>query len=261
MNTQTVQAKTQLNCTTFWHRNDTNCRVTTAGPVTLINVYAPTLYATPDAKDGFYGRIAATISSIPSKEEVVLLGDFNTRVDADHDSWPSCLGQFGVGKMNDNGQRLLELCTYHNLCKANSFFKTKPQHKVSWRHPRPKHWHQLDLILVRRTAITNVLHTRSYNSADTDHSLVCCKIKLQPKRYHHGKKQGNPRVDVSKMSQTDLEKQFASSFESELKTSQTGDSATEKWAALRDTMHRTALANFGRMTMTSHDWLKPSPPR
>ena len=119
MNTQTVQAKTQLNCTTFWHRNDTNCRVTTAGPVTLINVYAPTLSATPDAKDEFYDRIAATISNIPSKEEVVLLGDFNARVGSDHDSWPSCLGQFGVGKMSDNGHTgrqgrvLRQDCSHH----------------------------------------------------------------------------------------------------------------------------------------------------
>ena len=171
---------------------------------------------------------------------------------------PSCLGQFGIGKMIDNGQRLLELCTYHNLCIANSFFKTKPQHKVSWRHPRSKHWHQLDLILVRRTAIKNVLLTCSYHSADcdTDHSLVCCKIKLQPKRYHRGKKQGYPRIDVSKMSQPDLVEQFARKFESELKTSQTGDSDMEKWATLRDAIHRTALAIFGRKTLKSHDWFE-----
>ena len=49
--------------------------------------------------------------------------------------------------MNDNGQRLLELCTYHDLRIANSYFRTKPQHKVSWRHPCSKHWYQLDLIL------------------------------------------------------------------------------------------------------------------
>ena len=231
---------------------------TTAGPVTLISVYAPTLSATPEDKDEFYDRLAATNSSIPSKEEVVLLGEFNARVGCDHDSWPSCLGQFGVGKMNDNDQRLLELCTYHNLCIANSFFKTKPQHKVSWRHPLSKHWHQLDLILVRRTAIKNVLLTRSYHSADcdTDHSLVCCKIKLQPKRYHRGKKQGYPRIDVSKMSQPDLVEQFARRFESELKTSQTGDSAMEKWATLRDAIHRTALAIFGRKTLKSHYWFE-----
>lgn len=85
-----------------------------AGPLTLVSVYAPTL-------SGRQGRkLAATISSIPSKEELVLLGDFNARVGADYDSWPSCLGQFAVGKMNDNGQRLLELCIYHNLLPTPS---------------------------------------------------------------------------------------------------------------------------------------------
>lgn len=85
---------------------------TTEGPVTLVSVYAPTLSATPDAKDEFYKNLSSTIRNIPSTEQLVLLGDFNARVGADNDSWPSCLGPFGVGKMNENGQRLLELCTF-----------------------------------------------------------------------------------------------------------------------------------------------------
>lgn len=228
---------------------------TTDGPITLVSVYAPTLSSTPDTKDEFYDNLASIIGNIPSHEQLVLLGDFNARVGADHDSWPSCLGMFGVGKMNDNGQRLLEICTCHDLCITNSYFKTKPQHKVTWRHPRSKHWHQLDLILVRRTAIRYVVHTRSYQSADcdTDHSLVCCKIKMQPKRFHRTKKQGNPRIEISKMSQPDLVNQFTEAFEREIDASHLGDSATEKWEALRDIMHRTALTTFGKKTSKSHD--------
>ncbi|PFX21557.1 hypothetical protein AWC38_SpisGene13952 [Stylophora pistillata] len=183
-------------------------------PVTLVSVYAPTLSATPDIKDEFYDQLTATISNIPNKEQLILLGDFNAR--------------------------------------------TKPQHKVSWRHLRSKHWHQLDLILVRRTTIKNVLHTRSYHSADcdTDHSLVCCKVRLHPERFHRGKKQGNPSIDVSKISQPDLVEQFAERFENQLGNSQLGDSATGKWTTLRDTMHRTALAIFRKNTSKSHDWFK-----
>lgn len=108
--------------------------------------------------------------------------------------------------------------------------------------------------------IKNVLHTRSYHSADcnTDHSLVCCKIKLQPKRFHHGKKQGNPCIDVSKISQPEPVEQFAEMFGSKLGTLQTGDSAKEKWATLQDTMHGTALASFGRKTSKSHTWFEAS---
>ena len=60
-------------------------------------------------------------------------------------------------------------------------------------------------------------HTRSYHSADcnTDHSLICCRIRLQPKRFHRTKKQGSPRIDVSKMSQPNLMSQFAEVLEGE----------------------------------------------
>ena len=175
------------------------------------------LSTTLDAKDEFYENLASTIRNIPSTKQLVLLGNFNARVGADNDLWPSCLGPFGVGKMNENGQWLLELCVFHNLCITNSFFKTKPQHKVSWRHLQSKHWHQLDLILFRCATIKNILHTHSYHSVDcdTDHSLVCCKIRLQPKKLHHAKKPGIPHINVSKMTQPDLMEQFAETFEEE----------------------------------------------
>lgn len=229
---------------------------TTEGPVTLVSVYAPTLAATPEAKDEFYENLAATVRNIPSTEQLVLLGDFNARVGADHDSWPSCLGQFGVGKLNENGQRLLEFCTYHNLCITNSYFQTKPQHKVSWRHPRSKHWHQLDLILTRRTSLKNVILTRSYQSADcdTDHSLVCCKFRIQPKKFHRTRQQGKARIDISRMAQPELVEQFATAFEKELGDVQPEESATKKWEVLRNTIHRTALVTFGKKTPKSHDW-------
>ena len=165
---------------------------TTAGPVTLVSVYAPTMSAASDTKDEFSENLTAIISSVPNNEHLILLGDFDARVGADHGTWPSCIGQFGVGKMNENGQRLLELCTYHDLCIAN--FRTKPQHKVSWRHPRSKHWHQLDLIILRRASLKNVLHTRSYHSADcnTDHSLVCLQDQAATKKVLSHKETGEP---------------------------------------------------------------------
>ena len=120
---------------------------------------------------------------------------------------------------------------------------------------------QLDLILVRCASIKNVLHTRSYQSADcdTDHSLLCCKIRMQPKKFHRTKTKGIPRINVSKMSQPDLMEQFAQTFEKELGSLQPGDSATEKWEALRDTMYFTALATLGKGSSKSHGWFEAKP--
>ncbi|XP_047490913.1 uncharacterized protein LOC125040403 [Penaeus chinensis] len=171
---------------------------TSFGSATIISVYAPTLYSTPEDKDQFYGALDDIISQTPSTDMLYLLGDFNARVGADHEAWLSCLGAYGRGKINDNGQRLLELCCYHGLCVTNTFFPCKEIHQVSWRHPRSRHWHQLDLVLTRRKDLASVLLTRSYHSADcdTDHSLVASKVRIAPRKIHHSKKSGRPRVNT-----------------------------------------------------------------
>ncbi|KAL7891112.1 hypothetical protein AOLI_G00005880 [Acnodon oligacanthus] len=162
--------------------------------VTLISSYALHLTFT---KDEFYTNLNDVIKNIHSSEHLVFLGDLNARVGGDPDSWPSCLGSFEVGKINENGQRLLELSSYHSLCVTNSYFQVKPQHRVSGRHPGSKHWHQLDMVIIRHTILKHVLLIRSYHRVDcnSDHSLVCCKIRLQPKKLHHSKQEGKPRTD------------------------------------------------------------------
>lgn len=47
-------------------------------------------------------------------------------------------------------------------------------------HPRSKHWHLIDYVLVRQRDLRDVLHTRVMPSADchTDHRLVSCKLRL-----------------------------------------------------------------------------------
>ena len=146
-------------------------------------------------------------------------------------------------------------CTFHDLCITNSF-RTTPQHKASWRHPRSKHWHQLDLILVRQL-LSRMFSTHALTTVRTViQTTPWCAVRsgCKPKKFHHTK--GIPRIDVSKMSQPDLTEQFAQTFDKEFGSLQPGDSATEKWEALRDTMYCTALATFGKRSSKSHDWFE-----
>ena len=172
---------------------------TAAGPATLLSVYARILTSAADPKDKFYDDLSTTFRNIPESHSLFIVGDCNARVVADHETWASCLGHFSVGRTNENGQRLLELYCHHNLCVTNAYFNTKPQHRVSWRHPRSKHWYQLDLILTRRSSLPCVRLTRGYQSVDcdTDHSLVCSKVKLQARRICRTRKAGRPRINTS----------------------------------------------------------------
>ena len=230
---------------------------TSSGPLSLISAYAPTLASIAEAKDQFYDDLSAAIRRIPDRELPFIDGDFNARVGVDHYSWPTCLGQFGIGKMNENGQRLLELCCHHGLCVSNTFFNTKPQHRVSWWHPRAKHWHQLDLILTRRVDLSSIKITRSYQSADcdTDHSLVCSKVKLPVKSLHCTRKERRPRIDIRKTHDQRKVEEFAQVLEDSLPGPPTAN-AQDRWKHFRDAVYNAAMSTFGKKTSKSADWFK-----
>ena len=231
---------------------------TTDGPITLISAYAPTLYSPEEVKDEFYENLQMVIKKVPSKEGLILLGDFNARVGADQTSWPRCLGHFGVGTMNENGQRLLELCTLHDLCITNTFFQLKPQQKVSWRHPRSKLWHQLDLILTQCCQLRSILTIRTYHSEDreTDHSLVCCKIRTQPKKLHHAKPPGRPRLDISKANDPKKTELLAKTITDALQAKPPEGDAKQRWDHIRNTVYDASFSAFGKKQGKTQDWFE-----
>ena len=170
------------------------CLLTSSGPVNFLSIYSLTLCALVENKDEFYEKPECSIREIPATEHLYLLGDFIAWVRANHASWPSCIGHFGVAKLNMNRWRLLNLCFYHDLCITNMIFATKLSHTVSWQHPRSHQWHQLYLIITWRPLLNFILITHSYHSADcnTDHSVVGSKVHLQPKWIHQSKQKGHP---------------------------------------------------------------------
>ncbi len=230
---------------------------TSSGPVNILSIYAPTLCSSDETKDKFYDELETTIKEIPTTEHLFLLGDFNARIGADHNSWPRCIGHFGIGKLNENGQRLLELCSYHDLCISNTFFSTKRCHRVSWRHPRSCHWHQLDLVITRRPLLNCVLTTRSYHSADcdTDHSLVGSKVRLYPKQIHNSKQKGRPRINTALTSVPEVCTRFARAIEDALKDCPV-NSAEERWSHIRDAIYNSAMTTFGKRVKKNPDWFE-----
>lgn len=147
---------------------------------TLLIVYATTLQADPADKDKFYSDLRSLLQDIPADDKIVILGDFNARVGRDSETWKGVLVRHGVGSCNDNGRLLLELCAEQQLSITNTIFQQKDSLKTTWMHPRSKHWHLIDYILVRQRDLKDVFHTRVMPSAEchTDHRLVRCKLSF-----------------------------------------------------------------------------------
>ena len=232
---------------------------TRQGNIRVINAYAPTLAASSDDKDSFYNQLEGAIREASRSERTILLGDMNARIGADHPSWPECIGKFGVGKINENGQRLLELCSRNNLCVTNTLFPGKPHRKMSWCHPLSKTWHQLDFVIVSQKHRSEVLNTRTYHSADcdTDHSLVVSSMRLHPRPYHRQLRKSK-KIDVSKAKLPELQEQYCVKLEEKLGDMERAHDPETYWNTLKTTIHQTALDTFGLRKRQNPDWYRES---
>ena len=105
---------------------------------------------------------------------LVLMGDFNAKVGQDDGMWRDVMGVFGIGTRNNNGQRLLELCSEHRLCITNTVFNHKVEHKASWNSPDGITRNLIDYVIVNRARRSSVLDTRIYMGCKvpSDHKLV-----------------------------------------------------------------------------------------
>jgi len=103
--------------------------------MTLLSVCAPTPTSDKSSKDRFNDNLRSTLRTVPPKDKVALLGDFNARVGTNHHIWNGVIGKHGVGNVNSNGLRLLNLCSEFDVIITNTLFQQRNQLKTTWMHP------------------------------------------------------------------------------------------------------------------------------
>ena len=153
---------------------------------TIFSAYALKMTNPDEVKDKFYNDLDGVISATPRADKLIRLEHFNARVDTDHQTWEGVICLEGVGKYNSNGLLLLRKCAEHDLLITNRVFRLPNRNKTSWIHPRSKHWHLRDYVIVRKTDRQDVRVTKTICGADcrTHHRLVVSKLNLriQPAR-------------------------------------------------------------------------------
>ena len=162
-----------------------------------------------EVKDKLYDDFDSVISAAPGQTNSSSLGT-SMPEGTDHQTWEGVIGSEGVGKRSSNGL-LLRKCAEHELLFTNTVFCLPTRRKTTWMHPRSKHWHLIDYVIVRRKDRQDVRVTKTMCGADcwTDHWLVVSKLNLriQPVRRPQGKKVPK-KLDVSKLKQDSKRKAF-----------------------------------------------------
>ena len=226
--------------------------------LTIISAYAPTMTNTDEVKAKFYEDLHTVIADVPKADKLILLGDFNARVGKDNVAWEGVLGHHGVGQCNSNGLLLLQTCAELELLITNTIFRLPTRNRTSWMHPRSKHWHLIDYVIVRKRDRQDVRVTKSMCGAEcwTDHRLIITKlnIRIQPKRRPQGKK-APKRLNVAKLNTDSCKQSFVDALEKCLKSTSPGNQSVEAdWASLRELIYSTATETLGPQTRKHKDW-------
>ena len=226
--------------------------------ITIIEAYAPTEGDSDEEKDKFYNNLQHLIDKTPRHDLILLLGDFNAKVGNNFGVWGKILGKHGIqGDENDNGTRLLELCSNNNLCITNTQFIQKVCRKLTWTSPDNKTENLIDYIITREEWLTSVRKTRVYRSAEinSDHHLIMSeiKVKLSGKKVPRKK-----RFDMEKLNEMDVQNKFQIKIQNrfEVLTNLTDDKDPEiEWENFKIEINKVAEEELGYRKIGKRNWI------
>ena len=117
-----------------------------------------------------------------------------------------------------------------------------------------KHWHQLDLVLVRRKPIASVSFSRTFHSADgdTDHFLVLTAVQIPKQK--RVKRKGKPKLNTVNMKRAENLEVFRESVEHGMADCNHSD-VDSSWLTLKTVMYNSAKKAFGTQKKFQEDWM------
>lgn len=93
------------------------------GPLSLIQVYAPTESSDEGKMDKFYYDLEKAIEM--ADKNFLIMGDFNSKIGQPKPHEKPIMGNYGYGQRNTKGERLIAFAQANKLSILNTFFKKK----------------------------------------------------------------------------------------------------------------------------------------
>ena len=130
----------------------------------------------------FYEDLQDLLEVTPKKDVFFIIGNWNAKVGSQET--PGVTGRFGLGVLNEAGQRLTKFCQENALIIANIF----QQHKrrlYTWIWPDGQYQNQTDCILCSKWWRSSIefkkkkKKTRPGADCDSDHEFLITKSRLK----------------------------------------------------------------------------------
>ncbi|KFM58790.1 Craniofacial development protein 2, partial [Stegodyphus mimosarum] len=144
----------------------------------IIGVYGIDDSARKDTKEVYYNKLWYVVKDTDDEAEVVILGDTNARVGRCESS--DVVGKYGESIMNDNGNRLIELCSEFKLKIQNTFFRHTNVDKYTWYSCGRNAKSIIDYCITRQASAMIVKDVRVHRElqCNTDHCFVAAEITI-----------------------------------------------------------------------------------
>ena len=146
--------------------------------LTIIGIYAPNEDNGATVKDEFFANLNEEIVKSGSGRQLILMGDMNGRIG--RKTGDTVVENFGEDRVNDNGERLIELCTQTSLKIRNGFFNHKSIHKYTWQQHTKNLKTIIYYVITKQDSKLKIQDVRAYRGPNcgTDHKLLVAKILL-----------------------------------------------------------------------------------
>ena len=83
-------------------------------------------------RDAFYDKLSSLINRVPKHDMLIAMGNLTQRSALTTKGSRKISCQYEIENLDQNGERLTELCELSSMCIANMIFPHKEIHKFTW---------------------------------------------------------------------------------------------------------------------------------
>uniref|UniRef100_A0A8D8R4I6 Craniofacial development protein 2 n=1 Tax=Cacopsylla melanoneura TaxID=428564 RepID=A0A8D8R4I6_9HEMI len=213
----------------------------------IIQVYLPTSRYTEEEVEEVYEQIDDVLELTANNEATIILGDWNAVVGSIKED--NVMGNYGYGRKNNRGERLIDFCKEKDLVITNTLFQQPMSRRYTWTAPGGNMRYQIDYILVKRIHQKYVLQSKTYPGADinSDHNLLCMKIRLQNKKKIR-RTFNNKKYDIAKLKVDEIRNQYQKSVQDKIRNIDDHEIPSDvngKWTLFKNAIKEAASTVIG----------------
>ena len=244
----------------FWTINDRVIIVklrSTPFDIGIIQVYAPTADKDDTAVEEFYENVDEAMKQMKSQEIRIVMGDFNSKVGKDRKA--NTVGPFGLGEINERGERLIEWCREQKMAVMNTWFKNHPRRCWTWKCPGDRTRNMIDYIMIQERFRNAVTSCKSMPGADcgSDHIPVIATMRVKLKIPKKAKKAAKLQLNILKNDQ-DIKEAYRIEVKNRFEALGQITEVEEMWEMLKDSINESAKKFIPVTKRKEHKkWMKP----